>query len=172
MAGRLISPNACWLLLPPIALCSLDFGLTFYGQSAEYWSGNYSAVNEISPSFHYYFTIHPLVAAGAALLWMAIFSAMVLLLSEMLALTLVMAIVIGHMAGAATWLAYRFHSYQSCGLLFLVTSALVVFTFKRGQNSDGSAAFDWQRTGLPGWVRWVVIAALAVLPTWWFLVPR
>ncbi len=45
-------------------------------------------------------------------------------------------------------------------------------TFKRGQNSDGRAALDWERTGLPGWVRWVVIAALAVLPIWWFFVPR
>jgi hypothetical protein len=172
MSTRWIAPNAWWLLLPPLALCALDFGLTFHGQSPEYWAGNYAAVNELSPSFHYYFTIHPLVAAAAALLWMMLFSALVLLLPEMLALTLAIAIVIGHMIGATTWLAFGFKSYQACGVLFLLTSALVVCCFKRGQNSDGRAAFDWERTGLPGWMRWVLIAALAVLPTWWFLVPR
>jgi hypothetical protein len=164
--------NTLWLLLPPIALCALDAGLTLYGQGAEYWSGNHAAVNEISPSFHDYLAVHPLVAAGAFLLWIGIFSAMILLLPELLALVVSMAIVLGHMVGAESWLAYRFHQYQACNALSLVTAALVVVSFKRGQNGDGRAALDWERTGLPGWVRWLAIAGLVVLPTWWFLVPR
>jgi hypothetical protein len=169
---NLVARNALWLLVPPVVLCGLDFGLTFYGQSAEYWAGNYSAVNEMSPSFNYYLSVHPLMAGAAMLLWMFLFSALILLLPEMLALVLVVAIVIGHMVGATTWLAFSLRSYQACGVLFLLTSALIVFAFKRGQNSDGRAAFDWSRTGLPGWARWVVILLLAALPVWWFLVPR
>ena len=168
----MLSRNAVWLLLPPIALCSLDFGLTLYGQSGAYWAGDYAAVREGSPSFAHYLSIHPLVAIGAALLWIFIFSATVLLLPEKLALIATIAIVIGHLAGAASWLVFRFHGYQLCNGLFLATSALIVIAFKRGQRADGRSAFDWERTGLPGWARWLVIAALVALPIWWFLIPR
>lgn len=169
---NIVARNALWLVVPPAVMCAMDGLLTLFGQPAEYWAGDYAAAWEGSPSFHDYLTIHPLVAVGAMLLWMAIFSALVLLLPEMLALTLSMAIAIGHMSGAGSWLIYRFHSYQGWCALFPLTAALLVFAFKRGQNSDGRPALDWSRTGLPGWVRWVVIAGLAVLPTWWFLMPR
>ena len=79
---------------------------------------------------------------------------------------------IGHMAGAATWLAYRFNNYQACNALFLVTAFVVVFSFKHGQSENGGSALDWQRTGLPGWTRWILLALLFALPVWWFLVPH
>ena len=41
MQQAILPRNALWLLLPPIALCSLDLGLTLYGQSTDYWAGNY-----------------------------------------------------------------------------------------------------------------------------------
>lgn len=172
MQTRFIPPNALWLLLPPIALYALDSGLTLYGQSDEYWAGNYADVNEMSPSFNYYLSVHPLVAGAAFLLWIFLFSAVILLLPEILAMMLSVAIVIGHMVGATSWLAFRLESYQACSLLFLVTAVVIVFSFKRGQNNDGRAAIDWGRTGLPEWTRWVLIAGLAALPVWWFLVPR
>jgi len=58
--------RAVWLVVPPAILCALDFGLTLYGQSDRYWAGNYTDVNEMSPSFARYLAIHPLafVAAG------------------------------------------------------------------------------------------------------------
>jgi hypothetical protein len=172
MQNPWISRNGLWLVLPPIALCVLDAGLTLYGQSAEYWSGNHAAVNELSPSFQGYLAVHPLVAGAAFLLWIGIFSAVILLLPELLALVVSTAIVLGHMGGAESWLAYRFHQYQACNVLSLATAAIVVVSFKCGQNKDGRAAFDWARTGLPGWLRWVLIAGLTLLPIWWFLVPR
>ena len=167
---RLLRP--LWLVVPPALLCILDFGLTLYGQSQSYWSGNFGNVNEISPSFARYLAIHPLAFVGAGFLWIIIFSAIVILLPEILALTVSIAIVIGHMGGAATWFAYRFHNYQACNGLFLVTAFIVVLSFKQGQNDDGTSAFDWRRTGLPSWVRWVIVAALMAIPIWWFLIPH
>jgi hypothetical protein len=164
--------NTLWLLLPPIALCLLDYGLTLYGQSNAYWAGDYTAVSEVSPSFAYYLSIHPLMCVAAALLWIAIFSSLILLLPENLALTVMVAIVIGHMAGAGSWLVYRFHSYQSGNLLVLMTSGLIVLAFKRGQRRDGRSAFDWERIGFPDWVRWMLILVLAALPVWWYIVPH
>ncbi len=168
----LIAPNAWWLVVPPIVLCALDGSLTLYGQSAAYWSGNRAAVNEMSPSFEHYLTVHPLAAVAAFLLWIAIFVLMILLLPELLALIVSTAIVIGHMGGAASWIAYRLHHYQACNALFLFTSVLIVVSFKRGQNGNGRSAFDWSRTGLPEWVRWLFIVILTFLPIWWFLIPR
>ncbi len=126
----------------------------------------------MSPSFQGYLAVHPLAAAAAFLLWIGIFSAIILLLPELLALVVSTAIVLGHMGGAESWLAFRFHQYQACNVVSLLTAALVVVSFKRGQNSDGRAAFAWSRTGLPSWLRWVLIGGLTVLPIWWFLVPR
>jgi hypothetical protein len=163
--------NALWLLLPPIVLCSLDFGLTLYGQPDAYWAGDRTSVNEMSPSFARFLSLHPAIFLAGGALWIAIFSALILLLPEWLALTVCVAIVMGHMAGAASWLAYQWRSYESCNLLFLITAGLIVVAFKRGQNADGRPAFDWERTGLPGWVRWAVVAALIVLPACWFLIP-
>jgi hypothetical protein len=172
MKSQFLPFRAIWLVVPPIILCSFDFGLTLYGQSDAYWSGNYADVNELSPSFAYYLSIHPLAFVGVEVLWIAIFSSLILLLPEMLALTTAVAIVIGHMAGAATWFAYRFDNYQACNALFLITSAVVVFAFKRGQSDDGGSAVDWQRTGLPSWTRWLLVAGLIAFPVWWFLIPR
>ncbi len=159
-----------WLVVPPAVLCMLDLWMTLYGQPPSYWSGNFRDANEISPSFASYLAIHPLAFVGAGFLWIILFSAIIVLLPEMLALTVSIAIVIGHMGGAATWFAYRFHNYQACNALFLVTAFVVVLSFKRGQNDDGAAAFDWRRTGLPSWMRWVTVAALMTIPSWWFLI--
>lgn len=164
--------RAFWLLVPPTAICLLDFGLTLAGQSRTYWSGDYTAINERSPSFSYYLTVHPLAFVASGLLWIAIFSAIILLLPEMLALIVAIAILIGHTWGATSWLMFRFHSYQACNLLFLVSATLVVFAFKKGQSNDGRSVIQWERTGLPEWSRWLTIAALATVPIWWFLIPR
>lgn len=164
--------RAIWLLAPPTAICLLDYSLTLAGQSSAYWSGDYTAVNEVSPSFAYYLTVHPLAAMAAGVLWIAIFSAIILLLPEMLALIVSIAILFGHTFGALSWLMFRFHSYQACNLLFLVSATLVVYAFKKGQSNEGRSAIQWERTGLPEWSRWLVIATFATVPIWWFLIPR
>lgn len=164
--------RAFWLLVPPIALCLLDFGLTLAGQSRAYWNGNFTDINELSPSFAYYLTVHPLAFVAAGLLWIAIFSGLIMLLPEVLALIVAIAILFGHTVGALTWLMFRFHSYQACNLLFLVSATLVVYAFKKGQSNEGRSAIQWERTGLPEWCRWLVIATLATVPIWWFLIPR
>ena len=80
MQSSLLPRNALWLLLPPISMCLLDFGLTLYGQSDAYRRGNFSAVNEVSPSFAHFLSLHPLAFVGAVILWVALFSTVILLL--------------------------------------------------------------------------------------------
>jgi len=169
---QLLPLRAIWLLVPPILLCTLDAGFTLYGQSPNYWAGNYADVNELSPSFAHALSIHPLAFVGLILLWIVLFSATILLLPELLALTISVAIVIGHVAGAGGWLLYHFENYQACIALVLVSAFVIVLSFKRGQCESGQSAFDWQRTGLPGWSRWALVALLIALPVWWLLIPH
>ena len=153
-------------------LCCLDFGLTLYGQSDAYWNGTYSDINEISPSFGKYLSMHPLAFVGAALIWIAIFSSLIAILPEKVAMTISICVVIGHMTGAASWLAYRFGSYQACNALFLTTAVVIVSSFNLGRSEKGQTLIDWSRIGMPTWTRWIFAAILIVLPIWWFLIPH
>ncbi|MEO0532064.1 MAG: hypothetical protein AAF266_16040 [Planctomycetota bacterium] len=164
--------RALWLIVPPTLVCLFDIGLTMAGQSEAYWAGDYSAVEELSPSAAHYLSIHPLYAAGMAAVWIGLFTVVIALLPEFLALTVSIAIVIGHLTAATTWLLYRFGSYQGANAVCLLTALVIVLSFKRGQSVDGSSAIDWRRTGLPEPVRWLTIGLLILLPLWWFLIPR
>lgn len=164
--------RSLWLLVPPILLCCLDFGLTLYGQSDAYWSGGYRDVNELSPSFAKYLSMHPLAFACAGLVWIGIFSSLISILPDKIAMTISICVVIGHMTGAASWLAYRFGSYQACNALFLLTAVVIVGAFNLGRSDTGGTLIDWSRTRVPAWTRWVLAAILIVLPIWWFLIPH
>ena len=172
MQRSLLRLRSLWLVVPPTLMCCLDFGLTLYGQSDAYWSGNYQDVNEMSPSFGRYLAMHPLAFVAAAAVWIVILSSLIALLPEKLGMTLSIGIVLGHMAGAASWLAFRFGSYQSCNVLFLLTAGVIVTAFNMGRSDSGQTLIDWSRTPIPTWIRWLLIATLAILPVWWFLVPQ
>lgn len=172
MQQSLYRPRSLWLIAPPIVLCCLDFGLTLYGQSGAYWSGNYGNVNEVSPSFAKYLAIHPLAFVGAGLVWIGIFSSLIGILPEKIGMTISICVVIGHMAGAATWLLFRFGSYQACNALFLLTAIVIVAAFNMGHSDTGQTLIDWSRTRVPAWTRWALAALLVLLPIWWFLIPR
>ena len=172
MKESLFRPRSLWIVVPPILLCCLDFGLTLYGQSSAYWAGNYKDVNEISPSFRDYLTTHPLVFAGMGLVWIGIFSTLIAILPEKIGMTISIAVVIGHMAGATSWLAYRFGSYQACNALFLFTSIAIVTSFNMGRSDTGQTLIDWSRTPMPSWTRWILAVLLVAVPVWWFLIPH
>jgi hypothetical protein len=169
----MLRKNAVWLCGPPAFLSFLDALVTLYGQSASYWSGNYQCVNEISPTFNQLLHIHPgaFLLGGAA--WIVVLSAMILLLPEVLALSVAMAITLGHITAINSWIGMLPpHGYAISNLLSAVGSLILVVFFKRGQSESGESAIDWKRTGLPGWTRWMTIACLAVVPIYLFLIPR
>lgn len=172
MKEHLFRPQSLWIVVPPILLCCLDFGLTLYGQSPAYWAGNYQDVNEISPSFRAYLTTHPIVFAGVGVAWIGIFTGLIAILPEKIGMTISIAVVIGHMAGSATWLAYRFNSYQACNALFLFTSIAIVTSFSMGRSDTEQTLVNWSRLGVPLWTRLLLAAIIVTIPIWWFLVPH
>ena len=158
------------LCLPPVLFCLLDAAVTLLGQSAQYWAGNYAQVNEGSPTFHDLLQIHPAAFAVGTLVWIMVFVVGILLLPGTLALIVSIVVTFGHTAGAATWLWGRFHCYQTCLGLFLI-SAIVLGVGIRW----GWLAVPEQEYRLRGWAsfaRWGMVSMLFGVGVYLFLWPR
>lgn len=169
----ILRKQGLWLCVPPIVFCLFDAAVTLYGQSAAYWMGDYQIVEEMSPTPRYWLQIHPLVFVAGTGGWILTFSAIILLLPETLALSLAMMVCLGHLVCGNCWVMWRMpNGYFLGNAIFVVASFVLVLMFKRGQNGAGNSVIDWQRTGLPGWMRWATIACLALIPIYLFLIPR
>jgi len=110
----------------------LDQLLTLWGQSAEYWQGRYEFTNESSPPFNWLLRQHPLAFEAGILVWIVLFCVAIVAVPRRLAMTLSMAIMIGHTWGATSWLMLRFANgyWLSIGL-FLVTAFMITFCWER-----------------------------------------
>lgn len=121
-----------WLCVPPFVLCMLDQGITLYGQGPEYWRGNRSVAAEGNPWFYWLLLQHPLAFEAGILAWVAVFCVVILALPRRAAMTLSIAIVIGHTWGTATWLCYLFPlGYWFALALFLASAIVIVATWER-----------------------------------------
>src|SRR5687767_8394362 len=107
-SGRLLG-----LCLPPALLAAADGTATLVGQSAAYWRGNYSDVNELSPTFHQLLATHPAAFAAGLAAWVLLVTCLILLSPQTLALAASIAVTLGHCWGLSTWLLHRFdYGYQ------------------------------------------------------------
>ena len=86
--------------LPCLLAFLLDAGHTLHGQPAEYWAGNYTDTTEGTPYFRLLFMIHPLAVIAGYLVWVGLLIGLLILLPEVLAVILSIAIVFGHTNGA------------------------------------------------------------------------
>jgi hypothetical protein len=116
-----------WLCVPFAALAAIDFGLTLGGQSLTYWQGDRSAVNEIFPLLAWGLRCGPVPFLFVCLLWVLVFSTLIVVLPDIASQVISLALVIGHTWGAMTWLAYRFlFEYHLCLLLFVLSAAAFI----------------------------------------------
>ena len=160
------------LCLPPALLALFDAALTLFGQSAAYWAGNYAQVNEQSPTFHQLLATHPLAFTAGLVAWVLVFSGLILLLPQTLAMTASIAVAIGHTWGATTWLIYRFEfGYQTCNGLFLLTAFVLAVGIRWGWAAE-PASDQPLGAKLPVLVRWGAVAALLGVAVYLFLWPR
>lgn len=159
------------LCLPPLAFAMLDGSLTLAGQSAQYWDGAYSGVNEMSPTFHDLLAIHPLAFAGGFVGWMAVFVGLILLLPDTLALIACLVVTLGHAFGSATWIIWRFNfGYQACNGLFLLTAVSLGLGIRLGWRAGPPQ--EYRLPYLNAAWRWVLAAMLFGVGVYLFLWPR
>ncbi len=153
------------LCLLPILLTCLDCVLTLAGQSKEYWSGDFTRVNEGSSYCHKLLAHHPLafVAGEAALLF--VYIGLILLTPQPVAMITSISMSLGHWAGASSWFLlsgkYRLGREISWGLALLTVAGMVVGCWWVKRHSDTSVS-----TGQGFVVRW---GATGVLSSIWLV---
>ena len=118
-------------------LCMLDQVITLVGQSPDYWAGNRALAEEGNPWFLWLLRQHPLAFEAGIAAWVGVFSLVILTFPRRAAMTVSIAIVLGHTWGAATWLCYRFpYGYWITLALFFVSAVLIVATWEKfGQST-------------------------------------
>lgn len=157
--------------LPPLLFSVLDNVLTLAGQSALYWGGDYTQVNEASPTFHHLLALHPLAFVGGGLVWIVIFVSIILLLPDTLALIVSIALTFGHAAGAATWMLWEFrYGYQAVNGLFLLAAVALSLGIRMGWQARPAEPYRLPPR-LATW-RWVLSALLLAVGVYLFLWPR
>jgi hypothetical protein len=154
--------------LPFLLVFLLDWGLTLYGQPAEYWAGNYTCTLEGGPFFRRLFMIHPLAAIAGQVVWVVVILVLLVLLPEVLASILFIFVVYEHMNGAYTWMipAITIGRYQfgiGIGLAAAIISGVGLHWSQRApaQNVETS------ERPLPTWLRYALITLLSI---WAFVI--
>ena len=159
------------LCVPPVLFCTLDATMTLLGQSHAYWSGNYRAVNEMSPVFNRLLQLHPIAYVLGTAVWAAVFFSIIVVLPETLALIITLAVTIGHAAGAATWFLLRGgHAYQLIMLLWLLAAVVLALGIRYGYRAYKPGEYILDRW--PMAVRWVMSAVLFAIGAYLFLWPH
>jgi hypothetical protein len=129
-----------WLCVPFAVMGLLDGALTLYGQSAQYWGGDTSALNEAFPMFAKALQGGPLFFAGLLAAWILVFCAGIVLLPDFFAEALSVALVNGHTWGAVTWLICEFQvRYEAAIGVFLLSAILFVACDRRWRKKETPA---------------------------------
>jgi hypothetical protein len=161
------------LCLLPILLTCLDDGLTLSQQSREYWAGDYSKAHEGNPWYYHLLAEHPVAFIAWESASLLVFTGMILMLPQTLALTISIAFTLGYTVGTSTWLLYGGFSHgheMFCGLC-LVTAASMALGIRWGwravPESDAPAG-----ARLPFALRWLVILVLSGIAIYMNLWPH
>ena len=134
--------NRFWLCIPPFLMCTLDQGLTLWGQSSIYWAGHYEQAWEGNDLFNWLLRHHPLAFSEAGIVaWVAVFCTAIVLMPRRAAMAVSIAIVLGHAWGASTWLIERVPGgYWLAIALFLATGIIIVATWERFGQGTGKSS--------------------------------
>jgi hypothetical protein len=113
-----------------VILCLLDECLTLLGQPAAYWAGDYSRAYEGNPIVSWCLEQHPTAFLVELILWVTGFGTLIMVLPWQLAKTVSLAVALGHIVGAATWLWWEFGQFWLFPPLLLASAGLIVGTWQ------------------------------------------
>ena len=157
------------LCLPAMIFCVLDTTLTLVRQSAQYWGGDYSQADERSPTFEHLLRISPLVDVAGTVVWIGVFVGIILLLPDILALIVSIAVTLGHAVGACTWVWEFEAGYQICNGLILLAAVVLVLGIRYGWQAKPTELYC---VSMPSFRRWLLTACLFAIGLYLFLWPH
>ena len=156
------------LCMPPLVLGLLDGLLTLVGQSSYYW-GNYLAVNEANPIFASLLQVHPVAFLAGAAAWLAMLCTMIVVLPQLAALILSIAVTFGHTIGSGNWLFEHFDlGYQLANGYYLLSACVLGLGIRYAM---GSGMPDADVLGVPANVRAKIGSAVFALAALLYLFP-
>lgn len=126
-----------WLCLPFIILFLIDAGITLAGQPSAYWAGNRQCVHEVFPLFAWGLSSGLWTFATLCLIWMAMFSLLIVFMPDTLSEIAALALVNGHTWGTMTWLVYHIRlDYNLCLLFFVFAASIFILSYKKMKQTN------------------------------------
>lgn len=169
--------------VPCLLAFALDATLTMWGQPQEYWAGNYSLTTEGAPFFRQFCVMGPAAAIAAYAAWAGLVIGLILLLPEALAVSLSIAVVFGHTAGASMWLdglitvgrlggGITVGWFQTAHGMFPAAAVVLGIGLcwslrEPGQGQANGADRPWNPL-----LRWSLVVALLAMAAYMFLFPH
>ena len=127
-----------WLCLPPVVLVLIDHLLTVFHQPAEYWQGDRGHTFEQNDIVNLAMNAHPMLFLLIPLVWMSLFTLLIVKLPRTLSVWLACAITIGHTLGSWSWVGLHLNFTLSLAV-FLVPSFLISIGIKRSRETPMSS---------------------------------
>jgi hypothetical protein len=149
------------LCVPFLFALAVDGVATQAGQSAEYWSGDFTRANEMVTTLNDLLRIHPVAHAAGFLAHAAMICLLILLLPRLLAMVASLSATIGHATGAFTWLAYHFRfSFAVCQLFICCVALVISICLTRRWSFEN----DHPMLADKPLARWTLITLLVSIP--------
>jgi hypothetical protein len=111
-----------WLVLAAMVPYGCDIAITLYGQSNEYWKGDFSQTIEGNPIAHWILRFGPIPFAIFATTWASIIIFAIITFSQRYSVGLSLMLVICHAIGFGSWLT----AIQGWGWLLVVLWLIVM----------------------------------------------
>jgi hypothetical protein len=160
--------------LPCLLAFAFDIGLTMHGQPTEYWQGDYAHTTEGAPFQRKLYMIHPLAAVAGHSIGLGCWITLILLLPEVLAVILSIAIVFGHTVGGYMWFGYALtsHWYQTAHGMFFVSAVVLGMGLYWSLRMGARLGAPSTERRLPQPFRWGLIVVASGLACYMTLVPQ
>ena len=133
-----------WTWIGPTVMCLIDVGVTLACQPAKYWQEGYRFVHEANPVARWLLAIDPFALVAGNLLWILLFSTVIVRLPFRSARVVALVILIAHALGASTWLIRQPYGWLWCLAVWVLARSLFALFWdgpRRGPvKPDGPAA--------------------------------
>jgi len=155
--------------LPCLLAFLLDLSYTLHGQPPEYWAGNYGQTTEGAPFYRMLYQWSPVGAVFGHLIWAGLIGGLLILLPEVFAIVLAIAVVFGHTAGAYTWINAMLMRangveasgwYQVANGMFLLSALVVGVGVHWEVRSSALSGEPVASRRLSGRIRWCLVAMI------------
>jgi hypothetical protein len=133
--------NPLWFIVLPVTLCLTDLAATLRGQSAAYWSGDYSDLIEGNLVAWVALRLHPWLFLAGGIVWIVAFCLFIRWAPRRWSLLACLALILGHTIGTSSWFPRLFPLWFLVAIGFwAITLVLALPTWRAWREAWPAAA--------------------------------